>query len=64
MSLKAETNLKLKITTTPKELMYRECWTEYCRLSGTSEWAVNEGMDKNTELVLSEGDAREIGLID
>jgi len=42
-----------KITMTPRELIERDLWEEYCQFTGTNEWAVDEGLiNSNESLVL------------
>jgi len=42
----------MEIRMTIKELMDRGLWDEYCKLTGTNEWAVNEGLILSSETVL------------
>ena len=37
------------IITTPGELLELGLWDDYCEISGTSVWAVNEGMINREE---------------
>lgn len=43
--------------------MKRRLWEKFCEVTGYCVWAVNEGMDCDENLFLSEEDAIEIGLI-
>jgi hypothetical protein len=52
----------MKLIITPIELMEFDLWTEYCELSGTNFYAINEGMDSKTPLELTEDEADQIGL--
>lgn len=54
----------MKITITARELMDRGVWMEFCRLTGTNEWCVNEGQaDGDTEFSLTDNQAIKLGLI-
>jgi hypothetical protein len=54
----------MKLIVTPHELMDEfGVWKEYCELTGTNEWAVNEGlMDSETPLTLTEDEAEQLDL--
>lgn len=54
----------MKITTTPRELLDKGLWDRYCQLTGTNEWALNEGlMDSSQEVTVGETVAKTLGLI-
>lgn len=43
----------MKITMTATELIENDLWGKYCELTGTSEWAANEGqIGEERELTL------------
>lgn len=53
--------MKLKITA--QEIWDQGCWSEFCDLKGISVYAMNEGMDENTEFELTPEEAKDIGLV-
>lgn len=45
--------MKITVTMTASEILEKGLWEKYCELTGTNEWALNEGlMDEDEELVL------------
>lgn len=54
----------MKYVITPRELMDKGIWMDYCEATGTNEWAVNEGlMESDEELTLTQEQAEKIGLV-
>jgi len=54
----------MKITITARELLDKHLWVEACQLTGTNEWAVNEGrMSADDTIELTEEQARKLGLL-
>lgn len=54
----------MTVIITPRELMDRDKWEDYCRLSGTSVYAVKEGLlSSREEIRLPEAEARALRLV-
>ncbi len=54
----------MKITVTIRDLFDKAVWCDYCRLTGTNEWAVNEGqMSSDEEVTLTLEQAKELRLL-
>lgn len=53
----------MKVVTTPREMMDKGVWDAYCNLTGTSVYAVNEGMPSDEKVELTVAQACEIRLI-
>lgn len=54
----------MKIQVTVREIMDRGAFMKYCELTGTSEWAVNEGqLDSDETVTLTEEQAKEMGFL-
>lgn len=49
----------------PVSLLFsKDLWDEYCNITGTNEWAVNEGLlSKNDTVEITISKAKKIGLI-
>lgn len=48
---------------TAEELIDNGLWERYCELSGTDEWAINEGlMELNHEIELTDEECRKLFL--
>ena len=44
----------MNIVTSPKELLALGKWMEYCEITGTNSWAINEGlMDSDEPIYLT-----------
>jgi hypothetical protein len=41
----------MKVTATATEILDAGYWTEYCRLTSTNEWAINEGQITSDEML-------------
>lgn len=55
---------KMNIVITAGELIEHGVWDNWCEISGTNIWAVNEGlMDSEEEIVLTIEQASQIGLL-
>lgn len=54
----------MEIKIRPYELFDRGIWDEYCKLTGTKVYAVNEGLiDAEESLTLTEDQAKKLGII-
>lgn len=53
----------MKVVITAREAMNRGVWDEFCEMAGLSVYAMNEGMDPEQEFILTEEQARELGLL-
>ena len=54
----------MKVKLTVRELFDNNVWMEYCALTGTNDWAVNEGlMSDDEEVYLTEDQAVVLGLV-
>jgi len=54
----------MKIIITAGEISNKGLWEEACELLDINVWALNEGtIDSDEELVLSEDQARQLGLL-
>lgn len=55
--------MRIYVVLTAEEAMDKGIWEEVADIAGYSYYAVNEGMDKDTEITLDEDNARKLGLI-
>jgi len=53
----------MKIIITAEEAIDKGIWEEVADIAGYNYYAVNEGMDRETEIVLTEEQAKSLGLI-
>jgi hypothetical protein len=54
----------MDIFITARELTDKGLWMRYCEITGTNEWAVNEGLlDDNDRLFVDNETAKELNLI-
>lgn len=54
----------MRIGITPHELMEKGLWDKFCDMTGTSVWAVKEGLlDSDDNLHLTEQQAIKLGLL-
>jgi len=53
----------MKIVITAKELIEMHFWESFCNARGINVWSVNEGMDVNTEYILTKKEAKLYGLV-
>jgi len=54
----------VKLIITAREALDRGIWDKLCNFKGINRWAINEGLiDDDDEIVLTEGEARSLGLI-
>ena len=59
---KEVTDMKLIIT--PEEARAKGVWDKLCDIKGMNVWAIIEGLiDSNAEIVLTEDEARNLGLL-
>jgi hypothetical protein len=55
----------MKVIITPNELFDLGLWLEYCELTSTNQYAINEGlMPSDTELPLTIDQAKKLGIIE
>ena len=53
----------MKVVVTVRDIIERGLWEKVCELKGLNGWAVAEGLiDEDDEIVLTEEEAKEIGL--
>jgi hypothetical protein len=53
----------MRILITAEEAIDKGIWENVCDIVGYNYYAVNEGMDPDTEISLTEDQARQLGLI-
>lgn len=53
----------MKVIITAQEALDKGIWEEVCEITGYDLYAVAEGMDENTEIVLTEEQAKSLGLL-
>lgn len=53
----------MDIRITAKELINKGVWDKACKILGISIWAINEGMDDNSLIYVTEEQAKSLGLI-
>lgn len=55
----------MTISITVRELFDKGLWLDYCKTTGTNEWAVNEGLlGDDDEVELTSEQAKEMGLLE
>ena len=64
MEIEINRTYQLTFKVTVEEIFNRGLWYETCEVTGINEWAVNEGLISNDDIIsLTEKQAIEIGLI-
>ena len=53
----------MRIIITADEAIDKGIWEDLCDMIGYNYYAVNEGMDTDTEISLTEDQARQLGLL-